>query len=159
MASKAFEWDDSALIPESVEVTIPLAEGKKKKITFYELPRIELVNFIREGVEAKFIKEPETEDEKPTSLGFAVIEELQLKLMCKYLSKLCREVETPEFFLGLAWHPKMINAFAHLLVTINRIEEIIATGGNWLMLPTVHEMLSAAPEESSESQKPTLQVS
>lgn len=159
MSSKAFAWDDSALVPESVTTNIPNPEGgSKEKITFYELPRLELVSFIKEGVEAKFVKEPENEDEKPVNLEFSVVEEMQINLMCKYLSISCRKVKDEEYFKALPWHPNMIKAFAKLLVDLNHIEEIVTTGGNWLMLPAVSEVLLVAQGESSESQKPTLQA-
>ena len=160
--SKSFEWDDSALIPDSVEVNMPTKDPKaKEKITFYELPRIELIAFIKEGVDTKFVKEPEKEGDLPKAVEFAIVEETQLKVMCKYLAKSCRGAKDEDYFISLDWHPGMIKAFASLLTELNHLEEIMVSGGNWLALPAVSEALSAANKtavEESESQKPTLQA-
>ena len=59
MSNSKFQWDDSVLVPESLEITFPteVTGGEPVTVMHYELPRIELVNFVTEGIDKKFINE------------------------------------------------------------------------------------------------------
>jgi hypothetical protein len=168
MGASEFKWDDNALIPDSVEVTFQSKDDdkfKKEKVTFYEFPRLTLVEFVTESMDKKFIEiDAETgqpkRDENDIIIRrpFGDVADEQAELLFKYLAKASRDVKDIGFFRDLDLTSKGMYALVDMLLSINHLNEILATGGNWLMLPTVREMLSGAEKVVSESQKPTLQA-
>jgi hypothetical protein len=46
-----------------------------------------------------------------------------------------------------------------MFLQLNHLDEIMASGGNWFMLPTIRKMMSEAVEENSASPKPIMAVS
>lgn len=165
MSSNTFKWDDKALVPDSVEVNFPLPSGGKEKVTFYEFPRMVLVEFIAESMEKKFIETEEDGQPKKDENGIIVrrpfgdVADEQSDLLFKYLAKASRGAKDIDFFKEADIPSKGMYALVDMIMSINHLDEILATGGNWLMLPTVREMLSEVKaDEQSESQKPTLQA-
>lgn len=175
--STKFQWDDSALIPESVEVNYPVEfkeDGtvkKTEKILHFELARPDLVKFIAEALDKNFIREVEKDfdGEKKTvqeRVPFREVEAEQSKLLFEGLAKSTRGKKDAEFFANLNIGARGMDALVEMFFSLNHIQEVTATGGNWLMLPTVREALSEAEtaetktteDQSSESQTPTLEA-
>jgi hypothetical protein len=149
-----FKWDDKALIPDSVEVTLPaeVTGSEKVKVKFYELSRPDLVGFVAEAIDKKFVNvNDETGDISRTP--FKDVEAEQSKLLFKYLAIATKNVHSAEFFENLALTSGGLYALVSMLLTVNHLDEILATGGNWLLLPSVRTMLTEEAEktESDES--------
>ena len=159
--SKKFVWDDSALVPESLEITFPteVTGGDPVTVMHYELPRVELVNFVTEGIDKKFITEVEKEIDGVKQM---VVERTKFKevvaeqeaLLFKYLAKSSRGKQPEKFYAKLQLGAGALIALVDAFLKLNHLEEITASGGNWFMLPTIRAMLSEA-DANLESQKPT----
>jgi hypothetical protein len=159
--SKKFQWDDSVLVPESLEITFPAEVTGSDPVTVihYELPRVELVNFVTEGIDKKFITEVEKEIDGVKQM---VVERTKFKevvaeqeaLLFKYLAKSSRGKQPEKFYAKLQLGAGALIALVDAFLKLNHLEEITASGGNWFMLPTIRAMLSEA-DANSESQKPT----
>ena len=159
--SKKFQWDDSVLVPESLEITFPAEVTGSDPVTVihYELPRIELVNFVAEGIDKKFVHEVEKEidGEKQVVLERTPFKDVvaeQEVLLFKYLAKSTRGKQAAKFYTGLQLGAGALIALVDAFLKLNHLEEITASGGNWFLLPTIRAMLSEA-DANSESQKPT----
>ena len=161
--SKKFQWDDSVLVPESLEITFPteVTGGDPVTVMHYELPRIELVNFVTEGIDKKFISEVEREVDGVKQMvmertAFKDVVAEQEAMLFKYLAKSSRGKQTAKFYAGLQLGAGALIALVDAFLKLNHLEEITASGGNWFMLPTIRAMLAEA--DNSESQKPTLEA-
>jgi hypothetical protein len=168
-----FQWDDSALVPESVEVNYPAefkedgSVKKTDKVLHFELARPDLVAFIADALDKNFIKEVEKEidGEKKTvteRIPFREVEAEQSRLLFDGLAKSTRGKKDAEFFEKLEIGARGMDALVEMFFALNHIQEVTATGGNWLMLPTVRAISEAETAEtkttedpSSESQTPT----
>ena len=159
MSNSKFQWDDSVLVPESLEITFPteVTGGEPVTVMHYELPRIELVNFVTEGIDKKFINEVEREGQmvmERTAFKDVVTE--QEALFFKSLAKSTRGKQTEKFYSKLQLGAGALIALVDAFWKLNHLEEITASGGNWFMLPTIRAMLAEA--DNLESQKPTLEA-
>ena len=159
--SKKFQWDDSVLVPESLEITFPTEVTGTEPVTVihYELPRVELVNFVTEGIDKKFITEVEKEIDGVKQMvmersSFKAVVAEQEALLFKYLAKSSRGKQTEKFYAKLQLGAGALICLVDAFLKLNHLEEITASGGNWFMLPTIRAMLSEA-DANSESQKPT----
>ena len=166
MSEKKFKWDDTALVPDSVEITFPAeVTGKEAEaVTQYELSRPDLVDFVAEAMDKKFIKEVETEVDGVKQLvterlPFKVVASDQEVLLFKYLAKSSRGTRDDKFYKSLKLGAGGLYALIDMFLQLNHLEEIMASGGNWFMLPTIRKMMSEAAEENSASLKPITEVS
>lgn len=164
MSDKKFVWDESVLIPEQVTIPFPveIVDGvvtKKEEVIHYELPRTELVAFIAEGIDQNFIETTDVDGEKVEKRKpFGTIEAQQRAVIFKYLAKSTRGVKDAKFYEKLEIGVRGMDALVEMLYSLNHIEEVIGTGGNWLMLPTVREMITSEAKAASESPTQTLQA-
>lgn len=163
-SKKKFQWDDAALIPDSMEITFPteVTGGDPVTVIHYELPRIELVNFVAEGIDKKFLIEVEREVDGvkkmvPERTPFKDVVSAQEALLFKYLAVSTRGKQTDKFYAKLKIGAGGLFALVDAFLKLNHLEEITASGGNWFMLPTIRAMLTEA-DASSESPKPTLEA-
>jgi len=169
--SKKFQWDDKALVPDTWDVTFPteVTGGDPVQVIHYELNRTDLVDFVAEGTDNDFMRPVLGEDGKPVleedgtprkvRAPFKEISNEQAALLWKYMAKSSRGAQTVEFYTGLQLGSNAMLALVDAFMNLNHIDEIMASGGNWFMLPTVRVLLSAEakPEsDKSESPKPTL---
>lgn len=174
MSTAKFQWDDKALIPETVEINYPVefkddgSVKKTEKVHHFELARPDLVSFIAGAIDKHFFIETEEEvdgeKQKVTKRRpFTEVADEQAALLFDGLAKTTKGKKDAEFFTGLRLGPNGMNAIVEMFFSLNHIQEVIATGGNWLMLPTVREAISAEETQEtknpgSESPKPTLEA-
>ena len=159
--SKKFVWDDSVLVPDSLEIIFPteVTGGEPVTVIHYELARVELVNFVAEGIDKKFVHEVEKEIDGEKQMivertPFKDVVAEQETLLFKYLAKSSRGKQTAKFYAGLQLGAGALIALIDAFLKLNHLEEITASGGNWFLLPTIRAMVSGA-DGNSESQKPT----
>jgi hypothetical protein len=159
--SKKFQWDDAVLVPESLEITFPAEVTGSDPVTVihYELPRVELVNFVSEGIDKKFINEVEKEVDGVKQMvvertAFKDVVAEQETLLFKYLAKSSRGKQTVKFYAGLQLGAGALIALVDAFLKLNHLEEITASGGNWFLLPTIRAMVLEA-DANLESQKLT----
>lgn len=158
-----FTWDESALIPDTLEATLPTGskdgEASTERVTLRELPRRHLIAFVSEAMDNRFVHDVEREVDgklvKVTErLPFTEVSDTQSKVICKYLSLATDGAKKPEFFAKVLDNltGKAIGALIDAFIKMNRLEEIAATGGNWLLLPQVRDIMATAAKEESGSQ-------
>lgn len=159
--SKKFIWDNAALVPDSLEITFPseVTGGDPVTVFHYELPRVELTNFVVEGIDKKFVLEVEKEIEGEKRMvlertPFTTVAAEQEALLFKYLAKSTRGKQTEKFYAKLLLGAGGLIALVDAFMRLNHLEEITASGGNWFMLPSIRAMLAEA-DDSLESPKPT----
>jgi hypothetical protein len=164
--TKKFKWDDKALVPDSINITFPeeITGKEVETVRQWELARPDLVDFVAEATGKVFTKEIEKEIDGvkqmiPERIPFKTVATDQEALFFKYLAKSSRGVKDEKFYKNLKLGAGGLIALIDMFLQLNHIDEIMASGGNWFMLPTIRVMLSEAENEESESQKPTLEVS
>jgi len=164
-----FQWDDSALVPDSIEINYPVkfnedgTVAETETVRHFELARLDLVKFIADALDKKFVREVEVEEDgqkvtKAERVPFLEVEEEQRKLLFDGLAKTTRGKKDAKFFEKLTIGARGMDALVEMFFELNHIEEVTATGGNWLMLPTVREAMSEAEAGSSESPSATSEV-
>jgi hypothetical protein len=164
--TKKFKWDDSALVPDFVDVTFPteVTGGEPETVRQWELSRPDLVDFVSEAMDRNFVQEVEKEVEgvmqKVTErIPFKKVSADQEALLFKYLAKSSRGAKDEKFYKNLKLGAGGLIALVDMFLQLNHLDEITASGGNWFMLPTIRQMLSEAEKDESESPKPTMPVS
>jgi hypothetical protein len=151
MSESKFKWDDKALIPDSIEIVFPTeVTGKEEvKVKFYEFPRPVLVEFVAEALDKNFVTKNE-ETGEVSRAPFKQVADEQSELLFKYLAKATRDTQDIKFFKKLALTSGGMYALVEMLLATNHLDEILATGGNWLLLPSVREMMTEAKSAISE---------
>lgn len=157
-----FKWNAEALIADSC--TIPLGG---EEVTFVEFPRQTLVEFISEAMDRKFVTE-EALPEADIAAGltgsiekrmpFKEVSDLQLEFLFTYLAKATEGTTNPKkkaFFKDLPLTGGGLSALVEMLMNLNHIDEVLTTGGNWLMLPQAMALHAGA---DSETPTPTMQA-
>ena len=152
---KKFEWDNTALIPDSMEVTFPaeVTGEEAETVKQWELSRPDLISFVAAAMEKKFV------DDKGERLSFETVADSQETLLWEYMAKSSREAKDESWYKSLRLGTGGLIALVEAFLELNHLEEIMASGGNWFMLPTIRQILSEAESESSESPKPTMEPS
>lgn len=163
MAKQKFQWDASALIPDTVEIDFSSLTDNAETpdlVTFTELSRTDLVIFVEESLELNVIKlktdgTPETdEDGKQVRKKFAEVEKEHAAFLFKWLEKACQSKKKAKDFETMKLTVPAIAALVDMLLKLNHVDEVLATSGNWLMLPQAMAFLAAANAGSSESENP-----
>lgn len=160
-----FQWDDSVLTPDSITVNFSKLTTKDEDaaVEFYELPRQTLVEFVAESLEKKIYETGEdgklTKDDegKEIKRSFKQVELEHSKFLFKYLSKSTRGKRPEKFFESLELTATMLTGLVDMLLKLNHIEEVLATSGNWLMLPMMRDLFAEAAI-TSENPAPTSPV-
>jgi hypothetical protein len=161
-----FKWDDSALIPESVEIHYPVKFAEDGSVLetvtvqHFELARPHLVQFIAEALDKNFVREIETEVDgkkvmESKRVPFKDVEEEQRALLFDGLAKSTRGKKDAKFFEKLSIGARGMDALVEMFFALNHIAEVTATGGNWMLLPTMREAMAEAANPDSESQNAT----
>lgn len=168
MSESKFAWDDSALIPTTIDIDFAsLLTGKDAadaKVTFHEFPRSELVAFMEESLEKKiYVPDPTGKLEEDGSvamikLPFKDVESDHSAFLFKYLSIGCRGQRKAAWFEKLPLTISGITALVDMLLKLNHIEEVMASQGNFMMLPTLRDLFGAANARNSEAPAPTLEA-
>jgi len=152
LADKTFKWDNTALIPDSQEVTFPkeiTPDKEDVKLKLIEFPKPVLVNFVNEAIDVQFINS--TEGHEGERLPFKEVEPKQWAMLTKYLAEAVRGEKDQAWFESLSLTSNGIIALVDLLIKINHLTEIVSSGGNYFMLPTVITVLSEAAKVESGS--------
>lgn len=160
-----FVWSDGALIPASLTINfpifnergIPVEEGdsiKTEAVKFYELPRTDLVQFMEESLQLKVIEtldeteereDPITGDKvavpKTRKLPFTQVADEHGDLLFKYLAKMTNGAKDATYFKELPLRADGIAGLVQMFMEVNHVAEILATQGNWLMLPDIQRVL------------------
>lgn len=174
--SKDFKWDNSALKPSTITVDFTdLLPDKAPKtfaqgadaVVFREFSRTDLVSFIDESL-SKQIYKPKLVDgvaatdtegnEILERVPFIEVESDHSAFLFKYLAVSCRNAKDAEWFAKLDFTISGLTAIVDMLLVLNHVEEVLATQGNFMMLPTIRDLFAATAEKSSENPAPTLQV-
>lgn len=163
MKSK-YQWDIAALVPEVIEVDFAKLTDKEEpqEVKFYEFTRTDLTTFVEESLALKVIEtekdgtpkkdEQNNEIRKP----FRDVEKEHSAFLFKWLAVGTRNAKKADYFEKLPLTATAIAALVNMLLKLNHVDEVLATSGNWLMLPTVMEFLAAADEKSNESANPNV---
>lgn len=146
--AKEFKWDPKALEPNQHTITLGGEE-----ITLYEFPKKEFLQFVADLNETPEFTDVATDDGvERTKRPFKEIAADQEKLICKYLSIATRSAKKPKFFEELDLTASAFGVLTELLMDLNSFDEIVATGGNWLLLPLAKRVKQAEVEaEANES--------
>jgi len=158
-----FKWDDSALIPATltVDFTPLLPEGSSEpaKVTFHEFSRTELTAFMTDGMlsnvfemEEDGITAKRDTQGLPIKRPFEAVEKYNSQILFEHLSVSTGRAKPPEFFAGLRFTASTMAAFLDAWMKMQHIEEVIATSGNWMMLPTITNLFAGANESESVTQ-------
>ncbi len=150
--AKKFEWDDSALIPDEFTVTFHKGTDKEEKVTFYELPRPDLTEFLAKATERKFV------DEEGNRTPVADVMNEQALFLFEYLAKATRGKKDAAWFEAQEIPVKGLAALTDGFLALCHTDDILAVGGNWLTLPMVWNATSDKEETKSPSQQPIIQA-
>lgn len=161
-----FQWDADALTPDVVKIDFAKLTGTKdaEVITFYEFSRTELTDFVAGSLELKiFETEPDGSVKKDAEgvdirKKFSEVADEHSAFIFKALATATRSEKDEKFFADLPITAKGMAALVDMLLKLNHVDEVLATSGNWLMLPTVMEILGQAADaksNESESQRTT----
>jgi hypothetical protein len=136
--AKQFKWNPECLVPSSIDIDFGPADPGGPFI-LRELSRTDLLTFINECIEKKFIKEDGERE------AFGVVVKEQEEVINKYFALATsygdeKNKRTPEFFATLEIPTMAYGDLIEAFFNVNHLDEILATGGNWLMLPTVREI-------------------
>lgn len=154
--SPQFKWDESALKPAEVTIDFSdLTKTKDDKVTFYELPRTDLVEFVAESLEKRVVEEiknPTTGEVERNDDGsvktktrpFRDVEAEHSAYFFKYLAVSSRGAKDCAFFQALPLTVTALDGLVDMLLKMNHVEEVLATSGNWLMLPTIKSLFAEA---------------
>lgn len=157
MAKPKFQWDADALVPEVIEIDFAPITGKEDKVAFHEFPRMILTEFVEESLALKVIKlkedgTPEKDDDgNEIRKSFGEVEKEHSAFLFKYLAKAAKDKKTAEEFGKMDLTVKAMSGLVDMLLKLNHVDEVLATSGNWLMLPTVMAFLAEADAKSQES--------
>jgi hypothetical protein len=152
--TKKFKWDDKALIPDAMEITFPaeVTGGDAVTVKQWELGRSELVDFVVEAMDKQFV------DDEGKRIPFKDVATDQEGLFWKFMSKSSRGVKDEQFYQNLMLGAGGLIALVDAFLQLNHLDEIMASGGNWFMLPTIRQMLLEAENVNSESPKATMEA-
>jgi len=160
--TKKFKWDDKDLIRDFMDITFPaeVTGGDAETVKQWELCRSDLVDFVAEAMDKKFVQEVLQPDGTTTTerISFRDVAKDQEGLFWKFLAKSSQDVKDEKFYKNLKLGAGGLIALIDAFLQLNHLDEIMASGGNWFMLPTIREMLLEAGNEKSESLKPTTEV-
>jgi hypothetical protein len=160
MSEKQFQWDENALIPSEITVDFKKIDPEHGDVVvFYELPRVHLMEFVSSSLDLQVYETNEDGTvklkegtETPTKRPITEVEKDSSKHLFKYLALSSRGKKDEKFFEKLPLTTVAIGKLTEMLLEINHVQEIIATSGNWLMLPTMLEMYAEAKSESESPQ-------
>lgn len=172
-----FVWSDGALIPAALTINIPLfntdgtmqmesdapgAKPKTEAVRFYELPRKKLVQFLADSTGLKVIEElEEMEDRfdpvsgdtvqvhKTKKLPIEQVANEHSDLFFIWLAEMTNGAKTAQYFEDLPIGSNGIAALVEMFMEVNHVNEVLASSGNWLMLPEIQKVLRK-PEEGEE---------
>jgi hypothetical protein len=158
MSKNKFVWDADDLIPSEVTIKFPpIKDGKpdytapaekQEEVTFYELPNLKLLQFVTES-ENMVIYQPSPEDTPTERKGkYRPVQDVGREhsdFLNKWLSISCRGARSPEWFEQQELGVSAVIKLCDMISQINHVIEIMASQGNWFMLP-----LMQTAEEASE---------
>lgn len=149
LKDKKFKWAPECIVPDSLEIDLGQADPNGAFI-LRELSRTDLLAFVGECIDKKFVNEDG--DRQP----FLEVAAEQSEVIDKYLSKSTsysgedsKNYRSPEFFKTLDIPTRVYGDLIEAMFEVNHLDEILATGGNWLMLPTVREVQKQTEAENS----------
>ncbi len=146
MATIKFKWNPECLIPETIDIDLPIGkEGKVETVTFYELSKRKCDLFIQDCGNPDIKIYVETTDLDDTGktvkkrLPFTEAAKQPSELINKWLAECTHNKYTAGDFTKLedVISPILYGRLTEMLFGINHFDEIAATGGNYLMLPMV----------------------
>lgn len=159
-----FAFDASALEPEKMSISM---DGKT--VLMYELSKKDFTEFVSSVADNIALDEPEAEEEaeeenetkenekkEQPKPRFKDLSDQQTKDLCVFFSRSTRDTVSAEAFLTFV-EEKPARAFGLLVekfMQLNHVSEILMTRGNWLMLPMINEMMSAAKIVEAKKEKP-----
>lgn len=159
-AEKKFKWNPECLQRDTFEVDLGAADPKGTVFTMYEMSRTPLLNFVEECIDKKFI------NEEGDRLPFTQVASEQAEVLHKYFSESTKtpglvqkgdydskkdtNFRSPEFFKELDIPTRAFGDLIEGWFGVQHLEEILATGGNWLMFPTVREIQRQSETDESE---------
>lgn len=159
MDNKTFNWSPDALLPETITMTWFIGTNddgslKTEDVTHTELNRTDLLNFIKEGMDTRLIVIKTVEGvDIEESMPFSDQWHRQLGILYKFLAKTSSKDQ--KWFESRQLGAKGMTAVIQMMFQLNHIEEVIATGGNLFLLPSIKQITEAV---DFESQKPILEV-
>lgn len=129
--SKKFKFDVSALSPESVTIKL-----NDQTITFFEFGNEVLYQFIDECVSPP---QKENDNDKVEQTTFAENALKSTDLIYKYvaLASTLDESISAQFLKDLNLPPRAIGQLADMLWELNHLSDLLPTGGNFMVLPTI----------------------
>lgn len=157
--AKKFKWDSSCLERDECEIDLRNADPSGRPFKFYELARTQLLKFVEECIDKDFLNDKGEREE------FTKIAGEQAEVLHRYFSESTKtpsllqkgeydpaadkNYRSPEFFAGLDIPTRAFGNLVECYFQVQHLEEILATGGNWLMFPTVREIQRRAETESA----------
>ena len=143
-----FRYNAADFLRDSVSIELPSDPknpDKTEKVTFWEFSKTNFERFVMEVLDVNVFVDPDVADADKKRKKFDSLSQEITKAACKWLAVASGKPE--KFFLDLQQEISM-SAFGKLLEVLydlNRVDAILATGGNVAMLPTAQRLMS--PEE------------
>lgn len=146
---KEFKWNPDCLIPDEATVDFGKADPKGPFV-MRELSRTDLLAFVVECIDKEFVDAEGKRD------PFAQIAAQQADVLNRYFAASTSygdkdNKRTAEFFAKVDIPTRAYGDLIELFFDLNHLDEIMATGGNWLMLPRVREIQKQAEAEEEKS--------
>lgn len=155
-----FKWDPECLKRDEFEIDLGAADPAGTPFIIYELARGPLLEFVETCIDKNFLKEDG--ERRP----FAEIEKEQVEVLSKVFSESTKtpsllqagdykhkkdpNYRAPEFFAKLDIPARAFGDLIEAFFAVQHLEEILATGGNWLMLPTVRQVQKQTEADDAE---------
>ena len=156
---KKFKWDSTCLERDECEIDLRNADSNGRPFKFLELSRTPLLKFVEECIDREFLNEKGEREE------FTKIADSQLDVLCRYFSEstktpslvvkgdydptMDKNYRSPEFFKELDITARVFGDLIEQFFNVQHLEEILSTGGNWLMIPTVRRVQRQTESEDA----------
>lgn len=152
--SPNFRFDAKAFLRDSATIELPIDpsdETKVEKITFRELSKTDFESFVQDVFQINVVENPDDAEDKRKRKDFEKLAEEVSGPLKKWLSKSSGKDE--EFFdeFEKNFSMRAFGLLLQVLYEVNHVEEVLATGGNLALLPTVQKIMEVEPE-NQESQ-------
>lgn len=152
--SPSFRFDAKAFLRDSAVIELPIDpndESKVEKITFRELSKTDFESFVQDVFQINVVENPDAEEDKRKRKDFEKLAEEVSGPLKKWLAKSSGKDEAffDEFEKNFSM--RAFGILLQVLYEVNHVEEVLATGGNLALLPTVQKIMEVEPESQESS--------
>lgn len=150
-----FRFDAKAFLRDSATIELPLDPNdptKVEKITFRELSKTDFEKFVQDVFQINIVENPDADEDHRKRKDFEKLAEEVSGPLKKWLAKSSGKDEAFFDTFEENFSMRAFGLLLQVLYEVNHVEEVLATGGNLALLPTVQKIMEAEPE-TQESQE------